>query len=174
MKVLTVRVLLKKKKKMYNTIFYKYNKILCYFINYIFLSQELTQQFDKDFYKTLALLKNKDPKIYNQNVTFFDDTNKAQEEYIEKKKQKTKKEKAIFLRDYERNIIVEREGKFSDSEDESIPKKDKSETKQITYAQEQKELKESFKGALHDEEEEDDLLKPKTKSESEKAKVSYP
>ncbi|XP_068975719.1 protein KRI1 homolog [Bombus flavifrons] len=131
---------------------------------------ELTQQFDKDFYKTLALLKNKDPKIYNQNITFFDDTNKAQEVYIEKKKQKTKKEKAIFLRDYERNIIVEREGKFSDSEDESIRKKDKAETKQITYAQEQKELKESFKGALHDEEEEDDLLKPKTKSESEKAK----
>lgn len=69
---------------------------------------------------------------------------------------------------------MEREGKFSDSEDESILKKDKAETKQITYAQEQKELKESFKGALYDEEEEDDLLKPKTKSESEKAKVSCP
>ncbi|OAD52573.1 Protein KRI1 like protein [Eufriesea mexicana] len=131
---------------------------------------ELTEQFDKDFYKTLALLKNRDPKIYNQDVTFFDDTNKAQELYSEKKKEKTKKEKAVFLRDYERNIIVEREGKFSDSEDEIILKKNKAENMKTTYTQEQKQLKESFKDALEDEEEEDDLLKLKAKSENEKEK----
>ncbi|XP_034171183.1 protein KRI1 homolog [Osmia lignaria lignaria] len=133
---------------------------------------ELTQQFDKDFYKTLAYLKQKDPKIYNQDVTFFDDTNKAQELYSEKKKYKTKKEKAVFLRDYERNIIVEREGKFSDSEDESTLKMNEEHSSKITYAQEQRQLKESFKNALHDveEEEDTDLLKPKTKSESEKQK----
>ncbi|XP_029041341.1 protein KRI1 homolog [Osmia bicornis bicornis] len=132
---------------------------------------ELTQQFDKDFYKTLAYLKQKDPKIYNQDVTFFDDTNKAQELYSEKKKYKTKKEKAVFLRDYERNIIVEREGKFSDSEDESTLKMNEEHGSKITYAQEQRQLKESFKNALHDVEEEDtDLLRPKTKSESEKQK----
>ncbi|XP_043788201.1 protein KRI1 homolog [Apis laboriosa] len=130
---------------------------------------ELTEQFDKDFYKTLALLKNKDPKIYNQDITFFNNTNKTQELYSEKKKQKTKKEKAIFLRDYERKIIVEREGKFSDSEDENAQKKDK-EFEKITYVQEQKQLKESFKNALQEEEEEDDLLKPKIKSENEKEK----
>lgn len=132
----------------------------------------MTQQFDKDFYKTLAYLKQKDPKIYNQDVTFFDDTNKAQELYSEKKKCKTKKEKAVFLRDYERNIIVEREGKLSDSEDESTLKMNKEHSSKITYVQEQMQLKESFKNALHDIEEEDaDLLKPKTKSESEKQKV---
>ncbi|CAL7939569.1 unnamed protein product [Xylocopa violacea] len=131
---------------------------------------ELTEQFDKDFYKTLALLKNKDPKIYNQDVTFFDDTNKAQELHIEKKKEKSKKEEAVFLRDYERKIIVEKEGKLSDSEDESALKKNEEETKNITYAQEQMQLKQSFKAVLHDEEEEDDLLKPKTKSEIEKQK----
>lgn len=131
---------------------------------------ELRQQFDKDFYKALALLKNKDPKIYDQHVTFFDDTNKAQEVYTENKKQKPKKEKAVFLRDYERNIIVERDGKLSDSEDENVLETD-IENNKITYVQEQKELKESFKNVLHDEEEEDDdLLKPKVKSESEKAK----
>lgn len=134
----------------------------------------MRQQFDKDFYKALALLKNKDPKIYDGHVTFFDDTNKAKEVYTEKKKQKSKKEKAVFLRDYERNIIVERDGKLSDSEDENVPEIDKIGSNKVTYVQEQKELKESFKNVLHNEEEEDndDLLKPKVKSESEKAKVS--
>ncbi|CAK9827727.1 Protein KRI1 homolog [Anthophora retusa] len=130
---------------------------------------ELTQQFDKDFYKTLAYLKNKDPKIYNEEVTFFEDTNKAQELHNEKKKQKTAKEKSMFLRDYERNIILERDGKFSDSEDENELKK-KEIAEKVTYVQEQNQLKESFKDALQDEEEEDDLLKPKTKSQTEKEK----
>ncbi|XP_017880792.1 protein KRI1 homolog [Ceratina calcarata] len=131
---------------------------------------ELTQQFDKDFYKTLALLKNKDPKIYNQDVTFFDDTNKTQELLIEKKKEKAKKDETVFLRDYERKLIIEKEGKLSDSEDESILKKNREESKRVTYVQEQKQLKESFKVALNDKDEDDDLLKPKTKSESEKQK----
>ncbi|KZC13463.1 PREDICTED: protein KRI1 homolog [Dufourea novaeangliae] len=136
---------------------------------------EVTEQFDKDFYKTLALLKKKDPKIYKQDVTFFDETNKAQELHYEKKKSsdKSKKEQAVYLRDFERNIIVEREGKFSDSEDEDKLRKIKEEAKNVTYAQEQKQIKESFKDVLHDEDENDDdvdLLKPKTKSQSEKEK----
>lgn len=137
----------------------------------------MTEQFDKDFYKTLALLKKKDPKIYNQNVTFFDETKKAQEERTERKSQKptekSKKDEAVFLRDYERKIIVERDGKFSDSEDESALQKSKEEFGKITYVQEQKRLKDSFKSALNEEEEDEtDLLKPKAKSESEKQEVS--
>ncbi|CAK9819005.1 Protein KRI1 homolog [Anthophora quadrimaculata] len=131
---------------------------------------ELTQQFDKDFYKTLAYLKNKDPKIYNEEVTFFENTNKAQELHNEKKKQKTAKEKSVFLRDYERNIILERDGKFSDSEDENEVRKKKEIAEKVTYVQEQNQLKESFKDVLRDEEEEDDLLKPKIKSQTEKEK----
>lgn len=136
----------------------------------------LAEQFDKDFYKTLASLKNKDPKIYEQDVTFFNDTNKAQELHSEKKStNKSKKEKAVYLRDYERKIILEREGKYSDSETEDMLKKNEEEVNRDTYAQEQKQLKESFKDALYDEEEEEnvDLFKPKCKSESEKQKVSY-
>nr|XP_033332329.1 protein KRI1 homolog [Megalopta genalis] len=134
---------------------------------------EVTKQFDKDFYKTLALLKKKDENIYNQDVTFFDDTNKAQESYYERKKlsDKTKKEKALYLRDYERNIIVEREGKFSDSEDENVMKKSKEKAKKVTYDEEQERIKESFKDVLHDEDEDDGaFLKPKSKSETQKQK----
>ena len=149
------------------------------------LSQELTEQFDKDFYKTLACLKNKDPKIYNQDVTFFDNTNKALEIHDARKQQKpsgkSKKEEAVFLRDYERKMIVEREGRYSDSEDESALKKNNEEATKVTYVQEQKQLKESFKLRAFDdkeeeeeEEEEDDteLLKLKPKSDSEAQKVS--
>ncbi|XP_076287714.1 protein KRI1 homolog [Lasioglossum baleicum] len=132
---------------------------------------EVSEQFDKDFYKTLALLKKKDPYIYNQDVTFFDDTNKVQESYYEKKKSsdKSKKEKAVYLRDFERDIIVKREGKFSDSEDEDTLRKNEAEVKGVTYKQEQEQIIQSFKDVLRDEEE-DDLLKPKTKSRIEKEK----
>lgn len=132
---------------------------------------EVSEQFDKDFYKTLALLKKKDPNIYNQDVTFFNDTNKVQESYYEKKRSsdKSKKEKAVYLRDFERDIIVKREGKFSDSEDEDTLRKNKAEVERVTYKQEQEEIKESFKDALRDEDE-DDFLKPKSKSQKEKEK----
>ncbi|XP_078036651.1 protein KRI1 homolog [Augochlora pura] len=135
---------------------------------------EVSKQFDKDFYKTLALLKKKDENIYDQGVTFFDDTDKVQESYYERKKSsdKTKKEKALYLRDFERNIMVEREGKFSDSEDESAMRKNKEKAKKVTYNEEQEQIKESFKDVLKDEDEDDDggLLKPKSKSETEKRK----
>lgn len=135
---------------------------------------ELTEQFDKDFYKTLACLKSKDPRIYDEGISFFKNTNEIQEskEKESKSTKKPKKEKALYLRDYERKIMLERDGKYSDSEDEDIIKKEKEASKKITYVQEQKKLKDSFKHILEDEEVADDteLLKPKIKSMSEKEK----
>lgn len=116
----------------------------------------------------MACLKNKDPRIYDEKVKFFDETNLKSVEGAKKEK----KEKSLFLRDYERKIIVERGGKYSDSEDEII--ENKAEPRNPTYVQEQQELKESFRKVLQDQEDaqEDDLLfKPKTKSKEEKQKV---
>lgn len=126
---------------------------------------QLNEQFDKEFYRTLASLKKKDPLIYDKKTTFFnnieDQANEAEKNDEQKKK---KKEKAMFLRDYERRIITEREGKYSDTEDEiEIEQK-----KDQTYIEEQRLLKESFKKALNDEDEDIELLKPKEKSETEK------
>lgn len=74
----------------------------------------------------------------------------------------------MFLRDYERKIITEREGKYSDTEDETeIEQK-----KDPTYTEEQRLLKESFKKALNDEDEDDELLKPKEKNEAEQQQVN--
>jgi len=122
----------------------------------------------------LACLKSEDPSIYNEKV--FNDIEKPgtleSTEAKEIKKKKLKKEKPISLRDYERKIILERDGRFSSSEDEDA--KQRAEFKTSTYVQEQKELRDSFKHALKDEDEkdnEDDFLKIKQKTEDEKHKV---
>ena len=139
----------------------KHNEIIYFF-------KQLPEEFEKNFYKILACLKNKDPKIYNENVKFFNDPLPKSEENSTKQK----KEKSVFLRDYERQIIVERGGKFSDSEDEQ--NETKKQPQNPTYAQEQQELKESFKKALeNDEVNEEDLLKPKTKTKEEVKRVIF-
>lgn len=132
---------------------------------------ELKEQFDKEFYKTLAYLKNKDPKIYEKNISFFEDTNKAQNIKSEKKKCGDKKEKMkpVFLRDYERQILLQNGGNFNDNEEgqsQNSKQKDK-----LTYVEEQQHLKDSFKSALtddNDDVENEDFLKPKSKTEIEK------
>ncbi|XP_014212934.1 protein KRI1 homolog [Copidosoma floridanum] len=127
--------------------------------------EEIPEEFEKSFYKTLACLKKKDPKIYNENVKFFDNVTISKDE----SKPKKKKEKPMTLRDYEREIIVKKGGRLSDSEEEDGVHK---RPRDPTYVQEQQALKDSFKNALKDEEgeEDDDFLKPKTKSETEQHK----
>lgn len=72
---------------------------------------EITQAVEKDFFRTLSCLKNKDPSIYNNSVSFFNDSSQA-------KVKKKKKEKPVFLKDYERNLILEKGGVLSDDEEE--------------------------------------------------------
>ena len=39
----------------------------------MFFTQELNAEKERDFLKILALIKNKDPKIYNKDMKFFSD-----------------------------------------------------------------------------------------------------
>ncbi|EFN86438.1 Protein KRI1-like protein [Harpegnathos saltator] len=123
-------------------------------------------QFDKEFYKTLAYLKKKDPCIYDESVKFFDTIDES--ECIgpkNKKEKKSKKKKAVFLRDYERKIIMEGHGQFSSSENEDNTKEN-DKIKISTYMEEQQEMKNDFKHALKEDTDEDtDFLKPKQKTE---------
>lgn len=68
---------------------------------------------EKEFYKTLSCLKKKDPKIYDSNVNFFKKINP------EVKKDKKAKEQPMYLKDYERKLILEKGGILSDEEDET-------------------------------------------------------
>lgn len=74
---------------------------------------ELTEEIEKKFFKTLSCLKNKDPRIYDQNVRFFDESDSTAV-----KKSKEKKDKPVFIKDYERNLLLEKGGEVSDSDDE--------------------------------------------------------
>lgn len=132
-------------------------------------------EFDKQFFLTLACLKSKDPSTYNEKIKSCNDTSKPETSESAKvkgkEKEKSKKEKPLSLRDYERKIILERDGRFSSSEDEDEIKQ-KVKSKIPTYVEEQKELKDSFRHALKDEDDDgdNDFLKIKQKTEDEKHK----
>lgn len=132
--------------------------------------QEVSEKFEDDFFKVLAFLKSEDPKIHDQNVSFFNETRESLKEGEEKKK-KSKKEKAVTLRDFERKIILERGGKYSDSEDEDGPKEQRGNGP--TYVQEQNEIKESFKAVLEDDQEDENLFVVKEKTEEQIRKVKF-
>lgn len=123
---------------------------------------------------TLACLKSEDPSTFEKVKTFNDISKPGTSENAEAKEteKKSKKEKPLSLRDYERKMILERDGRFSSSEDEDDARQ-KVKSKTLTYMEEQKELKDSFKHALKDEaeEEDNDFLKIKQKTEDEKHKV---
>lgn len=141
------------------------NSVSSYFV---IMFQELTEELEKKFYKTLACLKNKDPKIYDEKVKFFDEVSENPEDSGAKK---SSKEKKLFLRDYERQMVVERGGKLSDSEDEDTFRYKKRESRAPTYVEEQLALKESIRKALDDKDDnEDNFLVPKAKTESDKLK----
>ncbi|XP_014489220.1 PREDICTED: protein KRI1 homolog [Dinoponera quadriceps] len=131
-------------------------------------------QFDREFYKTLACLKKKNPCIYDEGVKFFnniDISGTAEYESENKRKDKLKKEKAVFLRDYERKIVMEGNGQFSSSEDED--NKQNAKIKIHTYIEEQQEMKDGFKHVLKEESDTDEdtgFLKVKQKTEDDKQK----
>lgn len=122
----------------------------------------------------MACLKSEDPRIYDEKVKFFSDAKPGpseETEINEQEKKKLKKEKALFLRDYERKIIMERDGHFSSEDENNTEQKIRS--RMPTYVEEQEQLRDSFKHVLKDEDEneDEDLLKIKQKTDDEKYKV---
>ncbi|OBZ85631.1 Protein KRI1 [Choanephora cucurbitarum] len=104
----------------------------------------LTPAMDSDILRTIAAIRAKDPRVYEQSHHL----------------KKEPKEKKITLKDYERDILLEHGG-FVEQEDKPI----------LTHRQEQDQLKNAFKAALKDDdddsEEEDGFLTKKSKSKQE-------
>ncbi|KAG1650987.1 Protein KRI1 [Nymphon striatum] len=124
------------------------------------VGSELTPDVEKQFIKTLGLLKKKDPRIYDKNTVFFEE---KEENTVKTKK---KKEKPLFLRDYERKIITEKNGELS--EEEEIEKDD---CKPLSNARQREEIKKSFLQAAEDVgDDEDSFFNEKQKTEVEKEK----
>ncbi|TRY76750.1 hypothetical protein TCAL_08550 [Tigriopus californicus] len=133
-------------------------------------AQELTDQVEKDFYKTLASLKNKDPRIYDGQTRFFQDPApgpKATQTV------KAVKEKPVFWSDLQRQVILENEGKFKDDEDPEPQVQPGP-----SYVQEMEQLRQSLKTNVHhgseddddEDNDDDDLLVPRKKTDQEQRK----
>ncbi|KAI8992625.1 KRI1-like family C-terminal-domain-containing protein [Pilobolus umbonatus] len=115
----------------------------------------LTPAVDSQIFRTLAAIKNKDPRVYKADTSFFTEVD-------EPVKEEPKVEKKVTLKDYERDIILNNGG-FVDEESEIRGG--------LTHIQEQEALKNAFKLAADEEEEEEDgFLVKKEKSDKEKEK----
>ena len=72
----------------------------------VFVTKELTEAVEKDFFKALSLLKSKDAKIYNKDeCKFFEETSETQKKPLESSKS-DKKSKPFHLKDLEREMIL--------------------------------------------------------------------
>uniref|UniRef100_A0A3P9LSG1 Uncharacterized protein n=1 Tax=Oryzias latipes TaxID=8090 RepID=A0A3P9LSG1_ORYLA len=90
----------------------KYRQKSCRNVSvYHCVPQELDPAVERDFYRILSLLKKKDPKIYEKDAKFYsEDTSHSDEKPSTSKKAAVK---PMFLKDYERAVILEKEGGFS-------------------------------------------------------------
>lgn len=135
-------------------------------------------EFDKEFFKTLAYLKNKDPKKYTNIPKFFENSKTVEETVRDKQKTKSK---SISIKDYERKLLLEKNGLYEDEEENNLNVDYRAESP--TYVEEQEKLREDFKRVLHDssesETEEADgwgkifKKRSKTKEEEEKEENDY-
>lgn len=92
-----------------------------------------TEDLDAQISATLQALKNKDPRVYDKDQTFYN----PEDETAEPKKDK--KEKPMFLKDYHREKIMR--GDVGGEDDEEHPQ---------TYAQEQEAIKKDFLSGVKD------------------------
>lgn len=125
-------------------------------------AEALTASLERDWLRTYAAVKTKDPKIYEKDTKFYDseDETGSSEEAV-----KVKKEKPVYLKDFHRQVLLEKGGKLSDESDSD------EEPQKPSYFEEQEEIKESFKKALEDSENDSsdsEFLTKKVKTEKEK------
>jgi len=118
-------------------------------------AEELTTEIEKDFFATLASLKEKDPKLYDGKTEFFKDSKNV-------KTNKSSKEDKVTIGDIERQVMLEKGGKFDELEDDKLRTGG-----DFTYNEEMQSIKDSFKHAINDEEADDDILTKRNKSEKE-------
>ncbi|XP_017128654.1 protein KRI1 homolog [Drosophila elegans] len=134
---------------------------------------EVDPKFDQDFFKTLSSLKSKDPRIYDKGTKFFNESSSDEEEGQPKKQ---KKAKPVTLKDYERKVILEHNGKF-ESSDEEQQEKEQEEMQRAqspTAVEAERRLKDEFRSVMNQEDDGEDeefggIFKKRTKTKEQTA-----
>jgi protein KRI1 len=126
----------------------------------------VTPQVDAQIFKTIAMIRNKDPSIYTPDVRFFEeaDLQKAKEQWEAKRAAAAADSKPMTLMDYHRKELL---AGGADS-------KAKEEQPLVTHTMQQEAIKEDFKraalrdaGGDDDDDDGDDLLTMRRKSADE-------
>lgn len=65
-------------------------------------AEELTSDVERDFLRTLSLLKSKDPSIYNSQTQFY------RQPQAHQAVEKSMSQKSVYLKDYERQRLLEK------------------------------------------------------------------
>ncbi|RHZ78788.1 hypothetical protein Glove_156g13 [Diversispora epigaea] len=141
----------------------------------------ITPEVDVQIMKTISAIKSKDPKVYNPNSNFFseEEMKSAWQSWLNKKQQKDEK-KPIYLKDYQRQILLEDGGDISNEEEEDDDMtKSKLEISSskigLTPVEEERKLKDEFKAAVsefdgnddNDDDDGDDFLVKRQKTDDE-------
>ncbi|XP_061197414.1 protein KRI1 homolog [Saccostrea echinata] len=135
-------------------------------------AEALTAQLEEDWFKTLAALKSKDPRIYDKNVKFYHSEEEKSDDSSDEPGPSNKKEKPVYLKDYQRKVILEKEGMVSDEESDE----DEEISHEPGYYEEQEEIKKSFKEKLAEESDSEGELftkRLKTKEQEEEEEKDY-
>ncbi|XP_034480476.1 protein KRI1 homolog [Drosophila innubila] len=135
--------------------------------------EEVDVKFDQEFFKTLASLKSKDPRIYDKETRFFDaaDGDESDSEEEGSPKKKPSKAKPVTLKDYERKVILEHNGKFESSDDEKEAEEEFQRAQSPTAVEEEQRLKAEFKNVMEQEDDGEDeefggIFKKRTKTKA--------
>ncbi|XP_046336410.2 protein KRI1 homolog [Haliotis rufescens] len=125
--------------------------------------EALTSHLEKGWLKTLSALKNKDPKIYQKDVKFY--SSDEEESSSSSGEEKKKKDKPLYLKDYERKLILEKQGDSS-SEDSDSGEREPDQTP--GYYKQQEQLRKSIAAAVDGSSDSDeDLLTHRVKTQEE-------
>ncbi|RDD42237.1 Protein KRI1-like protein [Trichoplax sp. H2] len=130
-------------------------------------AKALTPAVERDFLKTLSLLKANDPKIYQKDSKFYS----SPDEDSSNDQDDVKKSKPMRLKDYERERLLKKGAKSAvESDDEnSDPKRSSS----PTYMEEQEELKRGIKNAITNADDEILTIRKKTSQELKEEENAY-
>ncbi|XP_048763799.2 protein KRI1 homolog isoform X2 [Ostrea edulis] len=136
-------------------------------------AEALTPQLEEDWLRTLAALKSKDPRIYDKNAKFYHSDEEKSDSNPKESGMSKKKNKPVYLKDYHRKVILEKEGIISEEESDENEVEISHEP---GYYEEQEEIKRSLQAKLAEESDSDGELftkKSKTTEQEEEEERDY-